>query len=124
MPALASPHPAQETSVQGQPVLAFINVLTAEPDHQAELVAAITAAAEQMRKLPGFLHAAIHRGLDGKKAVIYARWESLQAFAAIRKDPELAAALAAVEAVAQLDPVVCEVAAVIHGPAVDAAWFL
>jgi heme-degrading monooxygenase HmoA len=122
MPDLASPDPDLQTPVHGQPVLAFINVLTTQPDQQAELVARITAAAELMRRLPGFLHAAIHRGLDGRRAVIYARWESVAAFAAVRKDPELATALAGIGALAQLDPVVCEVASVIHGPAAGAPW--
>lgn len=125
---MATPEPATPlapTASHGQasaPQLAFVNVLTVDPGKQVEVVERITALAQQMREVKGFVSAAVHRSLDGKKAVIYARWESLAAFVAMRKDPRFGPGFSAIADLAVADPVICEVAESVTAPA--GPWFL
>jgi len=101
------------TIQQGRSVVTFINVFTVQPEKQRELVNLLTDAANQtMRHLPGFVSANIHLSLDGKKVVNYAQWASMAEFEAMRKNPQAMAHIQAVAAVAQFDPILCEVSAV------------
>lgn len=91
-------------------ILTLINVFTVAPDKQQELVTLLVDATQQtMRRLPGFISANIHRSLDGKKVVNYAQWESMADFEAMRKNPEAMPHMQAVAALAQFDPILCEV---------------
>ena len=101
-------------------VFTLVNVFTVAPDRQGELVALLVDATEQtMRHLPGFVSANIHRSLDGKKVVNYAQWESAAAFEAMRNNPLAIPHMRAASALAQAEPIPCEVAESISG--VDAA---
>jgi heme-degrading monooxygenase HmoA len=62
-----------------------------------------------MRHMPGFVSANIHRSLDGKRVVNYAQWESLEAFEAMRKNPKAGPHMQAAAALAQFEPILCEV---------------
>ena len=91
-------------------ILTLINVFTVAPDKQQELVTLLIDATQQtMRRLPGFISANIHRSLDGKKVVNYAQWESMADFEAMRKNPEAMPHMQAAAALAQFDPILCEV---------------
>ncbi|MCY7354879.1 MAG: antibiotic biosynthesis monooxygenase [Lysobacter sp.] len=91
-------------------ILTLINVFAVAPDKQQELVALLIDATQQtMKRLPGFISANIHCSLDGKKAVNYAQWESMADFEAMRKNPEARPHMQAAAALAQFDPILCEV---------------
>ncbi len=62
-----------------------------------------------MKSLPGFVSANIHRSLDGKKVVNYAQWRSQADFDARRHNPLARPHMAAAAALAQFEPIICEV---------------
>ena len=98
------------TIEKGNRVLTLINVFTVEPEKQEALIALLIEATEQtMKHMPGFVSANIHRSLDGKKVVNYAQWESMAAFEAMRKNPEAIPHMQAAAALAQFEPILCEV---------------
>lgn len=91
-------------------ILTLINVFTVAPEKQRELVALLVDATQKtMQHLPGFISANIHRSLDGTRVVNYAQWESMADFEAMRKNPEAMPHMQAAAALAQFDPIVCEV---------------
>ena len=62
-----------------------------------------------MRHLPGFVSASIHRSFDGAKVVNYAQWRSRADFEAMRQNPEARPHMEAAAALAEFDPILCEV---------------
>lgn len=95
---------------KGNNLLTFINVFTVEPEKQQPLITLLVEATEQtMKHMPGFVSASFHRSLDGKKVVNYAQWESLAAFEAMRQDPHAIPHMQAAAALAQFEPILCEV---------------
>jgi quinol monooxygenase YgiN len=93
-----------------RPLLTLINVFTVDPGQQDELVTLLTNATEEtMKHLPGFVSANIHRSLDGSRVVNYAQWESKAAFEAMRANPEAIPHMKAAAALAEFDPILCEV---------------
>ena len=91
-------------------LMTLVNVFTVKPENQEKLVTLLTDATEQvMRSLPGFISANIHRSLDGTKVVNYAQWKTETDFQAMRKDPEAGKHMKAAAALAEFDPIVCEV---------------
>jgi Antibiotic biosynthesis monooxygenase len=62
-----------------------------------------------MKHLPGFVSANIHRGLDGKKVVNNAQWESMAAFEAKRKKSNAMPHMQAAAALDQFEPILCDV---------------
>ena len=98
------------TIEKGNRVLTLINVFTVAPEKQAALVELLIEATEKtMKNLPGFVSANIHRSLDGKKVVNYAQWENMAAFEAMRKNPQAVPHMQAAAALAQFEPILCEV---------------
>jgi quinol monooxygenase YgiN len=98
------------TIEKGSSLLTLINVFTVEPEKQQKLITLLIEATEQtMKHMPGFVSANIHRSLDGKKVVNYAQWESLAAFEAMRKNPNAIPHMQAAAALAQFEPILCEV---------------
>jgi len=66
----------------------LINVFTVDPANQAELLKLLAQATDtSVRYAPGFLSARLHRSLDGTKVTMYAEWQSVQAYQAMREDP-------------------------------------
>lgn len=98
------------TIEKGAKVATLINVFTVAPENQAKRVTALVDATEQtMKRLPGFVSAHIHRSLDGRKVVNYAQWQSLGALEAMRKHPKAIPHMQAAAALAQFEPIMCEV---------------
>ena len=98
------------TIEKGSSVLTLINVFTVEPEKQQKLVSLLIEATEQtMKHIPGFVSANIHRSLDGKKVVNYAQWKSMAAFETMRKNPKAIPHMEAAAALAQFEPILCEV---------------
>lgn len=70
-------------------VVTLINVFTVETEDQQRLVELLVEATEKtMRRLPGYVSANIHRGLDGRHVANYAQWRSPQDFGAMLDNPE------------------------------------
>ena len=77
------------TIAREKPVVTLINVFTVEPENQQRLIDVLIEATETvMNKLPGFVSANIHRGLDGRHVANYAQWRSVEDFEAMLKNPE------------------------------------
>jgi len=69
-------------------VITLINVFTVEPANQQRLVELLTEATEvSVRQAPGFVSASLHRSTDGTKVTMYAQWQSIEAYQAMRGDP-------------------------------------
>ncbi|MDB4954910.1 MAG: antibiotic biosynthesis monooxygenase [Myxococcales bacterium] len=65
----------------------FINVFTVEPAHQQRLVELLTRVTQDyVRHAPGFVSSSLHRGLDGTKVTMYAQWQSMEDYEAMRQD--------------------------------------
>jgi quinol monooxygenase YgiN len=91
-------------------VVTLVNVFTVGAENQQRLVDVLTDATEQtMKHLPGFVSASIHRSLDGGRVVNYAQWRSREDFAAMMRNPEAHPHMAAAAALAEFDPILCEV---------------
>jgi quinol monooxygenase YgiN len=94
----------------GSGVFTLINVFTCEPEKQKRLVAVLIDATEKTMKLmPGFISANIHRSFDGKRVVNYAQWQDKESFEAMRKDPRAIPHMQSAGALAEFDPIFCEV---------------
>jgi quinol monooxygenase YgiN len=66
----------------------LINVFTVAPENQQRLIDLLTRATEgSVNRAPGFLSATLHRGLDGTKVTMYARWRGAEAYQAMSQAP-------------------------------------
>jgi quinol monooxygenase YgiN len=69
-------------------VITLINVFTVEPANQQRLIELLTQATEKsVRWAPGFVSASLHRSTDGAKVAMYAQWQSMDHYHAMRQDP-------------------------------------
>jgi len=69
-------------------VVTLINVFTVDPGNQERLIDLLTRATEDfVSRAPGFLSATLHRSLDGRKVTMYAQWQSIEDYEAMRRDP-------------------------------------
>lgn len=90
--------------------LTLINVFSVAPDNQAKLIELLIKATEEtMKYLPGFVSANIHRSFDGRKVVNYAQWKSMADFESMRKNPLAVFHIKAAAALAEFEPILCEV---------------
>ena len=82
-----------------------INVFTVAPEHQARLVELLTRATESsIRHVPGFVSAALHRGLDGTRVTMYAQWATPEDYERMRARPDASPFLAEALTIARFDP--------------------
>lgn len=96
-------------------IATLINHFTVDPSRQAELVALLEDATEQvMRHRPGFVAANLHASLDGTHVVNYAQWESEEAFRAMLGDPACREHMDAALAMSTAEPRLYRVASVHH----------
>jgi quinol monooxygenase YgiN len=101
---------------QADRCLTLINVFTVAPSDQARLVELLTRATESsVRYVPGFIAAALHRSLDGRKVTMYAQWRSAADYERMRARPDASPFLAEALTIATFDPGMYEVADV-FGP--------
>src|SRR5258708_36364232 len=71
--------------------MTVINVFTVEPQKQARLVELLTRATEtSIRRVPGFVAAALHRSLDGTKRTMYAQAATPDDYHRMRARPDAA----------------------------------
>lgn len=79
---------AMTTISEKATLLTFINVFTVRPENQDLLVELLTQATDvSVRYAKGFVSSALHRSLDGTKVTMYAQWQSMEAYQAMRGDP-------------------------------------
>ena len=91
-------------------VVTLINVFTVRPENQQRLVDVLIEATEKiMKRLPGFVSANMHKSFDGTRVVNYAQWRSREDFEAMRQNPEARPHMEAAVALAEFDPILCEV---------------
>jgi quinol monooxygenase YgiN len=71
-----------------QNLVTLINVFTVDPANQQRLVDLLTEATRtSVMHAAGFVAAALHRSVDGTKVTMYAQWQSVDAYEAMRRDP-------------------------------------
>jgi heme-degrading monooxygenase HmoA len=84
----------------------MINVFNVEPDNQQTLVELLVQTAQQiMSKQPGYRSARVLRSLDGTKVAVHAQWRTREDFEALAGNPEVAAHMRRVRALASFEPV-------------------
>ena len=67
--------------------LTLINVFTVDPANQKKLIDLLTMATETtVSHVKGFISSALHSSLDGRKVTMYAQWESIEDYQAMRNN--------------------------------------
>jgi quinol monooxygenase YgiN len=100
----------EASSYMNNPPITLINVFTVDPAKQDELVDLLARATEtSVRHARGFISATLHRSLDGMKVTMYARWQSREAYEAMREDPAPRPYLERALAIARFEPGMYEV---------------
>ena len=66
-------------------LVTLINVFTVEPAQQPQLLNLLDQATAVVRLAPGFISANLHRSLDGTKVAMYAQWQSVEHYHAMRE---------------------------------------
>ena len=95
----------------------FINVFTVEPVNQQELLTLLASATDtSVRHVPGFVSAALHRSVDGTKVTMYAQWQSVEHYQAMRSNPVASPYLDQALAIAKFDPGMYNVVRVFSAP--------
>ena len=90
--------------------ITLINVFTVEPANQQRLIELLTEATEaSVSQAPGFISASLHRGMDGTKVTMYARWRSIDEYQAMRRDPASLPFLQEALAISKFEPGMYEV---------------
>jgi heme-degrading monooxygenase HmoA len=57
-------------------LVTVINVFETKPEQQQELIDQWIRLAEEVKREPGFIGAALHRSADGTRVINYAQWRS------------------------------------------------
>ncbi len=69
------------TITKEQKSITLVNVFTVVPERQEELAAFLIQNTDEfISKCPGFISASVLKSIDGKGVVVYAQYESLEAF--------------------------------------------
>jgi quinol monooxygenase YgiN len=98
------------TISKGRTPVTLINVFTAMPEKQDELIELLRVVSEQnVRHHEGFISASLHRGIDGRKVAMYAQWASVADYEAMRRNPGPVPALEKALEIASFDPGMYEV---------------
>jgi quinol monooxygenase YgiN len=105
------------TIAENTEYVTLINVFTVAPAHQQELVTLLTRATEtSVRQVPGFVSAVLHRSIDGTKVTMYAQWQSVEHYQAMRANPIASPYLDQALAIAKFDPGMYQVVKVFTAP--------
>src|SRR5258705_12723538 len=91
-------------------LITLINVFTVELANQRRLIELLTEATEvSIRRAPGFVSASLHRSKDGTKVTMYAQWQSIDHYQAMRQDPVALPFLEVALKIAKFEPGIYEV---------------
>ena len=100
--------------------MTVINVFTVAPDRQQHLLELLARATESsVRRVPGFVAAALHRSLDGTKVTMYAQWRTPEDYQRMRSRSDTSPFLIEALTIATFDPGLYEVVDVFTGEEVD-----
>ena len=92
-----------------RPVI-LINTFRLKDEDQAKLIALLTKVTEEsVATAPGFGGATLHLSLDGERVVMYARWQSLAHYQAMRAGSGSMSALREIMETAIFEPGMFEV---------------
>lgn len=100
------------TDTDAAPVV-LINVFKCDPSQQDVLIDHLVGLARRQREMDGFISAVLHRGLNGKTVANHAVWRSREDWKAMTRDPEVAAAMGPIMAIATFEPNLYEAGEVI-----------
>jgi len=96
-------------------MIALINVFTVEPANQGRLVELLSRATDEfVSRAPGFVSATLHRSLDGAKVTMYAKWNSVEDYEAMRRDPGPLPLFQEALAIAKFEPGMYEIIRSFH----------
>lgn len=96
--------------------LTLINVFPVEPEKQESLIEILTqAAAQTMRRQPGFLSAHVYRGISGTYVANCVQWRSQEDFTRMWQQPDAQQHVAEVHTVARGNPQLFALCHVIEG---------
>jgi quinol monooxygenase YgiN len=91
-------------------LIILINVFTVEPANQQRLVDLLFQATDEfVSRAPGFLSSTLHRSLDGTKVTMYAQWNSVEDYEAMRRNPGPLPFLQEALAIAKFEPGMYEI---------------
>src|ERR1700749_2982375 len=90
-------------------MLTLINVFTVDPKNQQQLVDLLILATADVRKIPGFISASLHKSIDGTKVTMYAQWKSVEDYQNMRSNPTASPYLEKALAIAKFEPGMYEV---------------
>lgn len=86
-------------------MVTLINIFTVDPARQDELVRLLQAMTDEVTAtLPGFVSAAIHRSLDGRRVANYAQWRSVEDWKAMVREARVQARMTPILAIATFEP--------------------
>ena len=70
---------------QTNDVATMINVFDVDPEKQQQLIQIWLEEGKKFERLPGFVSAALHRSLDGKRVINYAQWQRAEDWLALAR---------------------------------------
>jgi quinol monooxygenase YgiN len=90
--------------------LTLINVFSVDPTDQQKLLDLLTFATEEtVSGVDGFISAALHKSLDGKKVSMYAQWRSMDAYLEMRNNSRASPHLERALTISTFDPGMYEI---------------
>ncbi len=96
-------------------LVTLVVVFRVEPENQDRLVQFLREGAEKLlSKQPGYIAASFHKSADGHRVINYAQWSSATDVEAYRSKPEIAEYFNRVRALAEFEPIICDVSYVHH----------
>ncbi len=82
----------------------LINQLSVAPENQQALIASLRDNTETIiAKLKGWISTELVASHDGKRVVIYSKWQSAEHIQAMRQDPRMQAYFPSIAALATID---------------------
>jgi heme-degrading monooxygenase HmoA len=92
-------------------VITLVNVFTVEPGTLPSLLDVLRDGTETFfSKMPGFVSSSVLTARDGRRAINYSQWRSIDDIAAFRQDPRFAPYIQRLRALATAEGLECDVA--------------
>lgn len=93
------------TISRGDRPTTIINIFTVAPEQQQRVVDLLAQAVQShIRQFPGFVGAALHKGLDGTKVTMYAQWDTADDYTRMRTSPNGSPFLAEALSLSRAEP--------------------
>lgn len=103
-------------SDQQHPIV-LINTFRLSAEDSPKLIALLTQVTrESVAAAPGFMGAALHLSLDGERVVMYARWQSIAQYQAMRAGGSSTRALHEMMEMASFEPGMFEIVSEFRPP--------